>query len=292
MRVHLTDFTWEGVAALATLIAVIVALVPIWRDAGRRNAQARGLRLRLCSKLTILRPSLGRVVEGGHARYPSAILSKDEFREVVLSLTAMLKEAAVLQPEEQDRLGLALVNLEMAVKLYETADFTGQSAHNILDLMDGAVAAMSEHGLLQGQLAKPWDDPTREDVNPMTNIEQKLKALGYFKDWGNYVLVTTVAAVGWIVGKESGAITGWALKGSLWLFALAAVFGVFTLALVPLVGESIREDSRSFYDVPGRFRWRWMWGREVSLLLKWVCLPQHVLFMAGILLYALGATLK
>ena len=30
----------------------------------------------------------------------------------------------------------------------------------------------------------------------MTSKEQKLKALEYFKDWSNYLLVTTVAA-GW-----------------------------------------------------------------------------------------------
>ncbi len=292
MRVHLADFTWQSVAALATLIAIIVALVPIWRDASRREAQARSLRLRLCSKLTILQPSLARVVRGGHANYPSAVLTKDEFREAVRSVAAMLKESSVLQPEEQDPLGLVLVNLEMAARLYETADFTAETAENILDLVDRAISVMSEHGLLHGQVAKPWDDRPREDTGHMTNVEQKMAALGYFKDWSNYVLVTTVAAVGWVVAKESIPITAWARTSCIWAFALSAVFGVFTLALIPLIGEAIREETASFYTVPGKFRRFWMWGRTVSLSLKWVCWPQHVLFMAGILLYALGATLK
>jgi hypothetical protein len=292
MHTHLTDFTWEGVAALATLIAVIVALVPIWRDARRREAQARSLRLRLCSKLTLLRPSLAKIRRGGSASYPATILTRDQFTDVVRSIADMLKESSALHPGEQDRLGLILANLELAAALYETADFTVQSADNILDLIDRAIAVMSEHGLLHGDVAKPWDDRAREDAAPMTNVEQKLTALGYFKDWSNYVLVTTVAALGWVVAKDSLPIAGCARTGCIWAFALSAVCGVLTLALIPLVGESIREDTESFYSVPGRFRPFWMWGCAASLLLKWACWPQHLLFMAGILLYALGATLR
>jgi hypothetical protein len=35
----------------------------------------------------------------------------------------------------------------------------------------------------------------------MIGIEQKLKALESFKDWTNYLLVTTVAALGWTVSR-------------------------------------------------------------------------------------------
>jgi hypothetical protein len=34
-------------------------------------------------------------------------------------------------------------------------------------------------------------------------VEQKLKALDAFKDWSNYLLVTTVAALGWTAGKDA-----------------------------------------------------------------------------------------
>ena len=50
------EITWEAVAAIA---AVVVALIPIWREAQRQKVHARGLRIRLYSKLTLLRPSLG-----------------------------------------------------------------------------------------------------------------------------------------------------------------------------------------------------------------------------------------
>lgn len=42
---------WEAATALATLAAVIVALVPIWQGEGRRRQQARVLRLRLMESL-------------------------------------------------------------------------------------------------------------------------------------------------------------------------------------------------------------------------------------------------
>ncbi len=166
MYVQLSDITWEAVAAVATLAAVIVALLPIWRNARRRKAHARSLRLRLCSKLTILRPSLGRVVQRGHPNHPGAILTKDELREAVRSVGAMLQESSVLQPEEQDQLGLVLANLEGAAVLYETSDFTAQTAQNILEVIDTAVSVMEEHGLLHGYVDKPWDNPTKEHTGP------------------------------------------------------------------------------------------------------------------------------
>src|SRR6185369_10062722 len=53
-------------------------------------------------ELTLLRPSLGRVVRGGHANYQPAILTQDEFREAVHSVGAMMQETSVLESDEQD----------------------------------------------------------------------------------------------------------------------------------------------------------------------------------------------
>ena len=49
---------WQAVASIATFAAVIVALIPIWREWFRQKAHARSLRIRLCCDLTTLRPSL------------------------------------------------------------------------------------------------------------------------------------------------------------------------------------------------------------------------------------------
>ena len=154
---HLTDITWEAVAAVATLAAVLVALIPIWRDALRRKSHARSLRLRLCSKLSLLRPSLRKVMADGHSNYPAAVLTKDEFREAVRSIGGMMQESGVLETDEQDQLGVAFANLEMASALYETPLLTGDSAKNTLVFIDDAIAAMEKHGLLHGVVEKPWE---------------------------------------------------------------------------------------------------------------------------------------
>ncbi len=158
MRVCLGVITWEAIAAIATLIAVVVALIPIWRDSQRKKAHARGLRIRLCAKLTLFKPSLGKVVQRGQAEYPAAILSKDDFREAVRSIGSMIQESSDLQPEEQDRLGIVFANLEVAVPLYDTRDFHPETATNILKLIDEAISVMEKNGLLHSSLATPWEE--------------------------------------------------------------------------------------------------------------------------------------
>ncbi len=161
MCVHLNEITWETVATIATLIAVVVALIPIWRDALRNKSRARSLRIRLCSKLTIFRPSLEKIEQRDLTKCPAAILSKDEFREAVRSIAVMMQESSVLQPEEQDHLGMAFVNLEMAAPLYDTGDFTSDSAGNILKLIEAAVSIMQKNGLLHSSVEKPWDNQSK-----------------------------------------------------------------------------------------------------------------------------------
>ena len=89
---------------------------------------------------------------------PAAVLTKDEFRETVRSIASMMQESAVLKSDEQDQLGVAFANLEMASALYDSPLFTGESAKNTLALVDGAVAAIERRGLLHGAVEKPWTD--------------------------------------------------------------------------------------------------------------------------------------
>ncbi len=156
MRMYLTEINWSAVAAIATLGAVVVALLPIWREARRAKAHARSLRIRLCSKLTLLRPSLGKVVRGGNTNHPAAILSKGEFQEALRSIGVMMQESSNLEAEEQDRLGMAFANLEMAAGLYDSSELTAESAQSTLTLIDEAISAMEKHGLLHGPVKTPW----------------------------------------------------------------------------------------------------------------------------------------
>ena len=89
----------------------------------------------------------------------------------------------------------------------------------------------------------------------MANVTQQMqdpmtKALEFFKDWSNYLLVTTVAALGWVAsGTNTTTSTSHSVKWCVWFFALSVVFGIFTLALIPLVQKQRRKTHESNYDV-------------------------------------------
>lgn len=149
---------WQAVAAIATLAAVLVALLPIYREALRRKAQARSLRIRIGSQLTMLRPSLGAIAQGGTASHAPAVLTKETFKEAVRSLSGMMQESSVLKRDEQDQLGVVLANLQLTAVLYGTAELKADSAQNVLQLIDKTLAIMGEHGFLHGKVKKPWEE--------------------------------------------------------------------------------------------------------------------------------------
>ena len=122
----------------------------------------------------------------------------------------------------------------------------------------------------------------------MTRDQLLLQALGFFKDWSNFMLVTTTVAMGW-VAKASPDMKF--RVPAIFCFGLSIIFAVFTLALIPLVAEQITAKSTSIYDISATFKPFWLWGEARAISLKVVCWPQHVLFISGILLYGLGSSL-
>jgi hypothetical protein len=109
------------------------------------------------------------------------------------------------------------------------------------------------------------------------------KALDYFKDWSNYLLVTTVAAIGWVGRANIMWCSPWPRLLCVSSLTLSVWFGIFTLALVPLVAEQ-RTPSQSIYHVEAEFNLLGTRRRK----LKSVCFWQHVLFLFGVLMYAAG----
>ena len=113
------------------------------------------------------------------------------------------------------------------------------------------------------------------------------KALEFFKDWSNYLVVTTVAAVGWIAtGSNVDFSSAWVRAVCILAFSLSIAFGILTLALIPLVQEQ-RKPDQSNYDVAVTYRTWWPEWDGVCRL-KSLCFPQHILFLLGILAFALG----
>jgi hypothetical protein len=109
-------------------------------------------------------------------------------------------------------------------------------------------------------------------------------ALTAFKDWSNYLLVTTVAAGGWVSTQEQRD-PAWTQPASLGLLTVSIIFGIFVLALVPLVAEQ-RNAGHSIYRTQVRVG---ILGAPVPLYMTQVCRPQHLTFILGIIVYAVGA---
>jgi hypothetical protein len=119
-------------------------------------------------------------------------------------------------------------------------------------------------------------------------MERKTKALDYFKDWSNYLLITTVAALGWVTKQETIFYSLWLKYTCIALLAFSVIFAILTLALIPHVSEYIKEDSKSIYDVKVQY---YLFGRKCLGRLKWACFPQHLSFLLGIIVYAFGTAL-
>jgi hypothetical protein len=74
-----------------------------------------------------------------------------------------MQESWVLDPEEQDRLVRAFINLQVAALLYDTKDFTSDIASAMLTVIREAVSTMEKHGLFHSPAHLPsWDEETKE----------------------------------------------------------------------------------------------------------------------------------
>lgn len=122
--------------------------------------------------------------------------------------------------------------------------------------------------------------------------EFALAAIDHFETWSNVLLVATTGALGWVSTSKDIRIKPSAYYSSVYLFALSIMFGIFTLALIPLVTEGFLaqfaklESPPSFYNVEAEFNLPW--SGQTRMKIKCVCFPQHYLFLAGILVYSLG----
>jgi hypothetical protein len=112
--------------------------------------------------------------------------------------------------------------------------------------------------------------------------ESQTKALEFVNSASTYVLLATIALLGWVASGVEFTSEGLRL-GSMACLTLSAIFGIATLALVPLVQEA-RRPGQSNFDVEPRFL---LFGRR-SARLKGLLLPQYLFLLAGLILYVIG----
>lgn len=134
-----------------------------------------------------------------------------------------------------------------------------------------------------------------------------LKAIDCFKDWSNYLLVTTVAAIGWVATNQpqnQSCCSLWIRFSCLICFGASVWFGIITLAMIPRICETTKKGVSIFETKEVFQRWPdwvqkiglWLrippngldsWRLTKPIRLKDFCWWQHVLFCLGIGLYIL-----
>jgi hypothetical protein len=76
------------------------------------------------------------------------------------------------------------------------------------------------------------------------------------------------------------------MNASICCFFASIVFGIMTLALMPSVCAQLR-DGTPLYEIKGNLYF--FWYHPTKLTLVTVCWPQHVLFLAGVVIYVVAA---
>ena len=113
-------------------------------------------------------------------------------------------------------------------------------------------------------------------------VDQQTKALEFVHSASIYVLLASIALLAWVASAVEFSNGGLRLAAMACL-TLSAIFGVGTLALIPLIQEG-RRPGQSNFDVEARFS---LFGQH-RFRLKALWLPQHLLLLAGLILYVLG----
>jgi hypothetical protein len=108
------------------------------------------------------------------------------------------------------------------------------------------------------------------------------KALDFVSRANNFILLANIALLAWVAsGVEFSA--EWLRLAAMTCLTLSVVFGIATLALIPLVQEA-RRPGQSNFDVQVQFA---LIGRG-SARLKTALLPQYLFLLAGLVLYVVG----
>ena len=112
--------------------------------------------------------------------------------------------------------------------------------------------------------------------------DAQAKALEFVNSASSYVLLATIALLAWVASGVEFSNDGLRVA-SMACLTLSVIFGIATLALIPLVQEA-RRPGQSNFEAEARYS---LFGRR-SLRLKSVLLPQYVLLLLGVGFYIAG----
>ena len=112
--------------------------------------------------------------------------------------------------------------------------------------------------------------------------DAQAKALEFVNGASSYVLLATIALLAWVASGVEFSNDSLRIA-SMACLTLSVVFGVATLALIPLVQEA-RRPGQSNFEVEARF----MLLGQRGARLKSALLPQYLLLLAGLIFYVIG----
>jgi 4-hydroxybenzoate polyprenyltransferase len=112
--------------------------------------------------------------------------------------------------------------------------------------------------------------------------DPQTKALEFVAQGCIFTLIVTIALLAWVASGVDFSNEIPRVGAMLWL-TVSVVYGVASLALIPLVQEA-RKPGQSNFDVDARY---WLFGRR-SLRLKSVLMPQYLSLLLGIVFYIAG----
>ncbi len=113
--------------------------------------------------------------------------------------------------------------------------------------------------------------------NQMSDESMQSKALNDFATWSNCMLVTSTAAATWTANLNPAEPFSRWTKCAVACLVLSSIFGIFTIAIVPLVRQKI--GNISIYEV----KVQPTWFRECTL--ESFCFFQHLFLILGLLFF-------
>ena len=132
------EIDWTAAAAIATFMAVFVALLPICHEKKKQRNMAASLRGQILIKLFLLRHSLKKLAA---AKYMGKSKFSDEDLNAIRSLEILTSNSTVLDPQEQSLLIATvghLIQLSALMQSDETHKVP-QEASFILDILSPLV---------------------------------------------------------------------------------------------------------------------------------------------------------